>query len=283
MLHIKIKKEKDYMNNFQELIALIEVSDFENADTLCSELRSNAMHDENLKELQRQIHDNLTKIRLPGPDYLEWLQWFHQDLQPTTYLEIGVESGQSLQFVKENTKAIGIDPAPRIVHGIPAWSRLYKTTSDEFFATYDPTKIFENRIDFAFIDGLHYYDQVLRDFINIEKHCYQNSIILFHDVYPAIPATATREWTTIYWAGDTWKIMPILQRYRPDLKIVTIPAYPTGLSMITNLDPKSTILEHQFDSIVAEMAQVEYNSYQPINLISNDFDNMQTQLKIRNI
>ena len=147
-------------------------------------------------------------------------------------------------------------------------------TSDDFFANNNPREIFDGAVDLSFIDGLHYYDQVLRDFINTEKASHQDTVILFHDVAPAVAATATREWNTTYWAGDTWKIMPILEKYRPDLKIATIPTYPTGLGFITHLDPTSTVLEDNFDRIVDELRDFEFASYKPVNTISNDFDTM---------
>ena len=258
-----------------ELEALVERGDFKTADILADQLRAHNPTDTHLKEVQRQIHDQLTVEAMPGPTYLEWLTWFHQTLHPRSYMEIGVETGQSLQFAKPGTFAIGVDPEPKIVYGTNTWCRIFKNPSDEFFSKHNPRDIFDNgQVDLAFIDGLHYYDQVLRDFINVEKACDKNSIVLFHDVAPAVAATATREWNTTYWAGDTWKIMPILQRYRPDLKIMTIPAYPTGLGLITNLDSTSTVLEDNFDKIVAEMKDFAFAEYKQVNTINNSFETM---------
>ena len=257
-----------------ELEALIKQGDFKTADQIADQLRAHNPADVHLKEIQRQIHDKLTTDAMPGPTYLEWLVWFHDTFKPKAYMEIGVESGQSLQFAKAGTRSIGVDPEPKIVHGINTWSRVYKSTSDDFFANNNPVSIFNGEVDLAFIDGLHYYDQVLRDFINVEKSCRKNSIILFHDVAPAVAATATREWNTTYWAGDTWKIMPILECYRPDLKIMTIPAYPTGLGLITNLDSTSTVLEDNFDKIVEEMKDFAFAEYKQVNTINNSFDTL---------
>ncbi len=33
----------------------------------------------------------------------------------------------------------------------------------------------------------------------------------------------------IYWTGDVWKLIPILQRYRPDLQLTLFDAPPSGL------------------------------------------------------
>ena len=49
-------------------------------------------------------------------------------------------------------------------------------------------------LDLAFIDGMHHFEFALRDFINVEKYCSADSIILIHDVYP-IDATERRSRT----------------------------------------------------------------------------------------
>jgi hypothetical protein len=49
-----------------------------------------------------------------------------------------------------------------------------------------------------------------------------------------------------------WKVLACLRTYRPDLIIHVIPARPSGLGLITNLDPDSTVLHEKFDQIVAE-------------------------------
>jgi hypothetical protein len=259
---------------YTELKKLIEQQRFDDAEVLSTKLRLVDPDDKELLELERQVHNELTKSRLPGPTYLDWLKHIHVTLHPANYLEIGVESGQSLQFAQSPTKAIGIDPSPAIVHGTNAWVKIFKETSDDFFKNNNVKEILGNYIEFSFIDGLHEYDQVLKDFINIEHNSAKNTIITLHDIFPAIAATASREWNTFYWAGDTWKIMAILEKYRSDLTIMTIPAFPTGFGFITNLDPTNTVLTANFNSIVEEFKNMTYEQYKVVNLIENNFDNV---------
>ena len=75
----------------------------------------------------------------------------------------------------------------------------------------------------------------------------------------------------------TLRFMPIIEKYRPDLTVATIPAYPTGLGLITNLDPTNTVLEDNFDAIVAEMKDVAFD-YQRVNLVENNFDILENLL-----
>lgn len=197
------------------------------------------------------IHSLAAQARFPGMDYLEWLKWFHQILKPMTYIEIGVESGQSLQFAKSPTRGIGIDPELKVVHSQQTWVKLFGMTSDDFFASYDLRQVMEHDVvDFAFIDGLHTFDQALKDFMNIEKYSNKNTVVAFHDIFPVTPITAERERKTFFWLGDTWKVIPILRLYRPDLKVITIPTYPSGLAIVTHLDRQSNVLYEAYKNVI---------------------------------
>lgn len=218
---------------------------------------------------EAKVHAEIQERLLPGMQYTAWLQWFHRNLNPRNYLEIGVNTGRSLQYALSGTPCIGIDPSPVLEYPLSEKQQLIETTSDDFFANNNVENLF-GKIELAFIDGLHHYDQVLKDFINVEKHSDKDTVVLLHDIYPVVPETATREWNTFYWAGDTWKFMHIINKYRPDLTIRTIPTFPTGLGFVNNLDANSTVLEDNFETILAEFNELEYNLDNPVNLIAND-------------
>ena len=218
---------------------------------------------------EAKVHAEIQERLLPGMQYTAWLQWFHRNLNPRNYLEIGVNTGRSLQYALSGTPCIGIDPSPVLEYPLNDKQQLIETTSDDFFANNNVENLF-GKIELAFIDGLHHYDQVLKDFVNVEKHSDKDTVVLLHDIYPVVPETATREWNTFYWAGDTWKFMHIINKYRPDLTIRTIPTFPTGLGFVNNLDANSTVLEDNFETILAEFNELEYNLNNPVNLIAND-------------
>jgi tetratricopeptide (TPR) repeat protein len=205
-------------------------------------------------------HGFLASLNFPGPDYLEVISMLHSHLRPRTYLEIGVESGQSIALARRETRAIGIDPEPKITQRLAPGTSIHATTSDEYFAAHDVKAEFGGLpIDLAFIDGMHRFEFALRDFMNIEKHCTPRSTILIHDCYPLSRHTAERERRTRFWSGDIWRVILILRKYRPDLRVKVIGTAPTGLGMVRGLDPGSDVLREKYDAIVSEFMALDYS------------------------
>lgn len=193
---------------------------------------------------------------MPGMDYYGWLEHLHELLQPATYVEIGLGDGRAFSLTGPNAVAIGIDPYKGkwelLNYGSPhGSSTLFHLTSDDFFSQNDLKEVIgKDTFDLAFIDGLHYFDQVLKDFINLERYAGKNSMILMHDCLPVSPKVATRERNTAFWTGDVWRIIPCLKTFRPDLNIITLPTKPSGLTLVTDMDPTSQVLSENYEAIV---------------------------------
>jgi hypothetical protein len=189
----------------------------------------------------------------PISTYYGLLRRTHQLVQPDLYVEIGVHQGHSLAFVSDHTTVIGIDPEPA-VDNPPANTTIVATTSDNFFAQPDPLD--GRTIDLSFVDGLHWWEQALRDVANLERHSSPDGVILIHDCNPIDEQTAARQRTTAVWSGDVWKTVVALRRYRPDLQVVTADVAPTGLAIVTGLDPSNRTLHDNHDQIVADIDQL---------------------------
>ena len=97
------------------------------------------------------------------------------------------------------------------------------------------------------------------DFINIEKLSGSETLVLIHDCLPLDERTSSRQRLSQFWSGDVWKIVPCLKSERPDLKLVTVPAYPTGLCFIRGLNPESDYLEKNYNSVVERYIDLDYN------------------------
>lgn len=181
--------------------------------------------------------------------YLEFLSGVHHALRPTSYLEIGIRTGSSLALSR--TKSIGIDPEYAIKAQLRCNVSLYRQTSDEYFARAKPLAPFGGRpVDLAFIDGMHLFEYVLRDFINVERHAHWSSVIVFDDMLPRNVDEAARDRHTKAWTGDVYKMIPVLQKYRPDLLCLKINTQPTGLLMVLGADPDNDTLHRHYDEIV---------------------------------
>jgi hypothetical protein len=192
-----------------------------------------------------------------GVRYLEFMKFVAEQKAPSSYFEIGTRTGTSLAQIE--CDAICVDPNFLITTNVIKKRRrslLYQMPSDEFFATCDVKQVFSQGIDLAFLDGLHLFEFLLRDFMNTEKSCHKDSVILLHDCLPFNNAITGRVQTPGAWTGDVWKVLPILKKFRPDLTVALFDCPPTGLVAITNLNPGSTVLSEAYDQIIAEFSPV---------------------------
>ena len=211
----------------------------------------------------REVHLREARRRLPGQGYYAVLRHLHELLRPATYIEIGVHDGGSLALARPETWSLAIDPAPVMTRSVPSNARLFVMTSDEFFATRNlATELARPTFSLAFIDGLHLFEQVLRDFINLERHAGRDSVIVLHDCLPLDAVTSSRVRTTAFYSGDVWKAVLCLRLMRPDLSMAIVPTAPTGLCIVGGLDRESTVLARAFDAVVPTLVGLEFADYQ---------------------
>jgi hypothetical protein len=182
------------------------------------------------------------------------------------YLEIGVSHGLAFQRISADEK-IAVDPAFRIsarsrklAESKARETHYFETTSDAFFA--DQAALIERGIDVAFIDGLHTYEQALRDIVNAAEHLRDDGVIVVHDCNPkhasiAFPAASNEDfraqhrwWDLIRsqngwlyygaWSGDVWKAIVNLRSTRKDLRVAVLDC-DFGVGIIRKGSPESTL------------------------------------------
>lgn len=201
-----------------------------------------------------QLVDWLYEQRIPPwQPYFGLLDRIHQHLLPKTYAEIGVSLGRSLTLTLPGTVAIGVDPYPNVQFPLRRGTRVFRQTSDEFFAQHDLRTLFGGRpLDLGFIDGMHRFEFALRDFINLERASSSDTLLLIHDCLPIDELSADREQLTEIWSGDVWRLILILKMWRPELDVAVVDIAPTGLGVVQGLNPHSAVLQENYDDIVSQ-------------------------------
>ncbi len=153
------------------------------------------------------------------------IQLIIDTLRARNYLEIGVERGEHFFKIRAEHK-VAVDPRFKIKLLLKArnlgdyWrSTFIEKTSDNFFLQDAPALYAAERIGVAFIDGLHTYEQSLRDFENCVKYLAPGGVVLIHDCNPvtreaAAPTQSQKEMFALYpdrqsdeWTGDVWKTL----------------------------------------------------------------------------
>ena len=199
----------------------------------------------------------------PGLHYMEFMAHVSRARDSKRYLEVGVSQGHLMSQIHTRT-AIGVDPSFDITFNVSHGKTivtLVQVPSDTFFAEYDYAARAGGPPDLIFLDGMHTFEYLLRDFFNAEAIASDRTLIVLHDCLPLNAEMAERNAKVsaqlgvntrfpYHWTGDVWKIIPILQTYRPDLRLVYVDCPPTGLVCVTNLNPASKTLKTQYFAIV---------------------------------
>ena len=131
------------------------------------------------------------------PSRVKIIQQIIDELKFEDYLEIGCDRNENFSNINIKNK-IGVDP----IRG-----GTLRMTSDEFFKN---NKLF---FDLIFLDGLHTYEQTIKDIYNSLNHLKKNGLIVIHDCLPK------KIWNQIvprmygHWNGDVWKAIVHARTY----------------------------------------------------------------------
>ena len=165
------------------------------------------------------------------------------------YLEIGCDLNQVFNKINCENK-VGVDPSR---------GGTIRDTSDNFFKTN------KEKFDLIFIDGLHTYDQILKDFKNSFDCLNDGGYIVMHDLMP-------RTWLEEHvprisndWCGDVWKISFLLNDIKDhDYKLLLT---DFGLGVFRKKNNKIKINDFSYKNI-----NFKYfvNNYKLLPLIDRD-------------
>jgi SAM-dependent methyltransferase len=182
--------------------------------------------------------------------YVEVLRDLHAIVKPKLYLEIGVRKGSSLALA--NCPAVAVDPDPHPQLALGDKVQFYRCTSDDFFFFHAETAL-DRPVGLAFIDGMHLAEFVYRDFMNVERVMHRNGVIVVDDVFPNHPVQASRTRQSQVWTGDVWRFAEALAEKRPDLKLTWFDTEPSGLLVISRLNPKSRAMWEDYNKAIRRL------------------------------
>ena len=175
-----------------------------------------------------------------------FLQALHTMLRPRSYLETGVNFGQSMTLSR--VQSVGIDPEFSVTRELLADVHLARTSSDEFFARRDPIAHLDaGVVDLAFIDGMHLSEYVVRDYLAVERFTTPTSVVVFDDLLPRNVDEAARYRHTRAWTGDVYKALQALRDFRPDLVVLEVDTTPTGVGVVLCPDASHGGVLPQYD------------------------------------
>lgn len=155
------------------------------------------------------------------------------------YLEIGVNRGVTFNSVNILTK-VAVDPkflfTDKKSRELDTGEKFYfhEITSDDFFQDYAQTY---SSFDLVYLDGLHTFEQTLKDLLNTMNHTHDKSIIVIddtlpNDVFSSLPSAqeCIRLRRSVFgirkndnaWMGDVYKLVAFIHDFMPFLSYATL-------------------------------------------------------------
>ena len=154
-----------------------------------------------------------------------------------SYLEIGVDAGDTFRFVSAAYKA-AVDPdfkfePPPNTAGVA----YFPMTSDEFFADCGPAR---RRFDVVYVDGLHTFEQTLRDVMNALLVLNRGGVVIVDDIIPLSFHAALSSLDEAFqvrdhlaasqpsltgdntWMGDVYKVAFFIETFLQQLSYATV-------------------------------------------------------------
>jgi hypothetical protein len=202
------------------------------------------------------------------------------------YLEIGVQTGFCFFKIKANKK-LAVDPdfIIKTKNKVKAYiknlsnfnNKFFELTSDDFFEQKKDYIKSVGGLDVVFIDGLHLYEQVVKDIKNSLTYLNKGGVILVHDCNPLNENAAVRAYTSsevaamnlpgydYIWNGDVYKAIVELRATRYDIDVMVINS-DHGVGIITqgNSEVPLTLSKEQLAGL--NYADLDKNRESYLNL-----------------
>ena len=174
------------------------------------------------------------------------IQYIAELIHAKNYLEIGVNQGETFFNVNFQNK-IGVDPAFQFVpeDHLQKGVAFFTMPSDDFFEHWKagdknhdiitmPDYVLPDTFDIIFIDGMHTFEQSLRDFENSLQFSHDDTIWLLDDTIPSDPYSAEPDCDLSLsakkaagiadesWHGDVYKTVLAIHDKYTDFSYLTL-------------------------------------------------------------
>jgi hypothetical protein len=155
------------------------------------------------------------------------------------YLEVGVNLGETFHGVQASRK-VAVDPRFAFdvaAHQVEGEVEFYRTTSDAFFAEFAGEL---GTYDVIYLDGLHTFEQTLRDFLNAMEFLNRRGVIVIDDVLPDSYDSSLPDFAQVAhlrhtaaqsgaswpfngsWMGDVFKLPFFIESFVPQVSFATV-------------------------------------------------------------
>jgi hypothetical protein len=223
-------------------------------------------------------------------------------IQAKNYLEIGVNNGACFLRIRAGYK-MAVDPSFKIAPGRKLkyfvknpWNfnnRYFEQTSDDFFKSQKPT-LESHKPRLVLVDGLHTYEQALRDVLNSLSFLDDGGIILMHDCNPLTEDAAlaaesiddAKRKLKDYggtWNGDVWKAIVHLRSLHRDLEVFVLDC-DHGIGFVRRAVPETKLDFSQQEIQELSFQDLAKNRSTFLNLKSPDyFDDFVGRLTAENL
>lgn len=206
-----------------------------------------------------------------GRDRLSVLLSLREQFGYRRYLEIGTDRDEVFAQMNGFDLKVGVDPNAGGTH---------RMTSDAYFAANRALREDQReRFDLVLIDGLHEYEQVVRDVDHALECLLPGGTIVLHDCMPfeEHQQMVPRPQPLGFWTGDVWKAVFVL-RQRPDLDIA-VGCFDWGVGVL-RVRPSSKPLKGLLGT-AAEWTWQDYLMVRDDGLNAMDFDALQRWIERR--
>jgi Methyltransferase domain len=174
------------------------------------------------------------------------------------YLEIGVWKAKTFGPAVAGHK-VAVDPdfpegvVDRMLQQPNA--EMHEVTSDKYFGTLDKT----TKFDVIYLDGLHTFEQTLRDLLNSVMFIHDHSLIVIDDVYPdtyhgslanmhhARLLRRAHGIETTNWMGDVYKLVFFIDSFMQQFRYRMVSDNHGQLILWKNVRPSVT--ERQVEAV----------------------------------